>query len=305
MATSNLSAPRELFGIHNFTPVNKSTDVPYGTIKVIGNANLTHTGDLVELTGGSNPNAVAVERGVITNEIAVTVKEYNPFLHTLAGADVVNNSAETGGFAGSFSGTSGAITNRIGTSVSDASTGIASVGVKSGSEDELKDGTYLVVAASSTTVDVYQVTDMAFRNGTDEGFEDDSLKITASALTITTGSPTDITTFGLELTGGSGTIGMTTGDSAIFTVRSINDKSSIITYGENPTPIEFEGYFYSQRTINGNYVMIRAPRCVFVDFPMNMTEQEFSTTDFTIKLLFDTTECITHQIIDTRGAATS
>ena len=304
MAVSGLSAPREVFGIHNFTAVNKTTDVPYGTIKVIGSANLTHTGDLVELMGGSNPNAVAVERGVITNEIGVSVKEYNPFLHTLAGADVTDNSAEAGGFAGSFAGVSGTITNRVGTSLV-AATGIASVGVKSGSETDLKDGTYLVVAASATTVDVYQVTDFAFRNGTDEAFENDNLKITASALTVVTATATEIPAFGIEFTGGAGTIALVTGDSAVFTVRSINDKSSIISYGENPTPVEFEGHFYSQRSINGNYLVLRAPRCVFVDFPVNFAEQEFSTTDLTIKMLFDTTECITHQFIDTRGAAIS
>lgn len=295
MSASNLSQPRQIYGIHSFSAVNRTTSLPYGKlIKVLGSANLSHTRELNTLTGGSNPNAVAVEPGVATNEISLNIKEYETWLHELAGADVTNNAAEA-------SGSASALENKVGTSVFDATTGVATAGVKSGSEDDVKDGIYMVVAVSTTTVDVYNVTDISFTRGTDLSYVDDSLKVTSSALTITTSTAVEIPNTGIEITGGSGTIGMTVDDVAFFTVRSKNTRSSIITYGENPQPVEFRGYFYTQKSVNGDYVLLEAPRCIFTDFPMGATENEFSTTDITIQVLFDSTECITHKIHDVRG----
>ena len=45
------SATRHLFGLSNVTPYNKSTGLPYGTMKCIAGATFELTGELVKLEG--------------------------------------------------------------------------------------------------------------------------------------------------------------------------------------------------------------------------------------------------------------
>jgi len=221
-----LSNPNSIFGVHSVTAYNPDTLVPYGTAKVVGQANLNFSGELVPLNGGSSAYPWRVERGLISSEVTLTLREYPDWLYAaFLGKAVTSNAAETGGAIGS------ALTNANGTSVVDAATGIATATVKSGSEADLKAGLYVVVAASATTVDVYAMSDVDFAQGTDLEFVDDSLKITASALTITASTAVTIPNLGVELTGGSGTIGMTTGDTAFFEIRPINTGSTEVVIG--------------------------------------------------------------------------
>lgn len=289
-----LPAQKHLFGIHSFTAINRTTGLPYGQdldrgiLKVIGSASLNYSTELMELRGGSNPNAVAVERGTTTAEITLNTKEYPAWLAELAGATVTYNAAETGGSAS-------AITNSIGTSVVNATTGIASVAVTTAAD--LKDGTYYVKAVSATTVDVYVDTDIAFKNGTDISYQDAALKITASALTVPgTSGTVAIPNTGITISGGSGTVAFTTGHVAVFTVRSINLGSTSIVFPETPEPIEFKAIAYGQRLADGSISRLIAPRCILADCPVGMTENEFSTGDLTIKVLYDTAEAKTWQI---------
>ena len=198
----------------------------------------------------------------------------------LAGWTKTENAAEASGAVTT-------LTNKNGTSVQVATTGIASVGLKAGETADLKDGVYVVKAVSATTVDVYAISDIYFREGDDVTYQDDDGKITASALTISTGAAVEIPNTGVELTGGSGTIGMTTGDTAIFEIRSTNEGSFEYEYSENPTPIEFGCYFFSQKKANGEYQRLYVPRCKLSSFPTGMTEKEWQEAEVTIKVLYD------------------
>lgn len=286
-----LSDPIQTFGVHGFTAVNKATGLPYGKIiHVLGSANLVYDGDLITNTGGSNPHPVGIERGAVNSEITLNIKEYEPYLNVLAGATIVENAAESSGAATGLA-------NSIGTSVFDATTGVASVAITTASD--AKDGRYFIKAVSATTVDVYVDTDISFTNGTDLSYVDNSLKITSSPLTVPgTGGTVAIPNTGLELTGGSGTVAFTTDDVARFDVRGINERSVEITYGQNPVPVEFAGYFYSQKRTNGNYTRIYAPRCVISSMPRNFTENEFSTSDITLKLLYDCSEGFLYKALE-------
>ena len=295
-----LKDPRTLYGIHSFTAINRTTGIPFGTpdngiLKVVGSANFGYDTELNPLRGGSNPHAVNVERGITTAEITLTTKEYPTWLRELAGATVVANSAET-------SGTAESLANSIGTSAFDASTGIASVAVSTA--DDVKDGFYFVKAVSTTTVDVYVDTDIAFRNGADAAYVDESLKVTATPLTVAgTGATVAIPNFGIELTGGSGTVAFVTGDVATFTVRSANVGSTITTFGEAPEPLEFEAICYGQKKATGDIFGFRAPRCILASSPINFAENEFSTSDLTIMVLFDCSKAKLVDFFDTDKAA--
>lgn len=49
-----LDAVKTLYGIHQATFYNRSNDVPYGTLRVLGGSSLAISGEVVQLTGGSS-----------------------------------------------------------------------------------------------------------------------------------------------------------------------------------------------------------------------------------------------------------
>ena len=193
MALSNI---RSIYGIHSFTPYDRTTNLPFGTVKLLGESSLTLSGEVNSLRGGSSKFPFDVQDGDISAELTFKPKTYPNFLfEVFLGKAPITNSAESLGSVDT-------ITNKNGTSVV-ATTGIASVGVLSGSEADLKFTKYIVKVITATTVDVFALSDIDFAKGVDKVFEDDTLKITATPLTITTSTPVTIPDFGLELTGDS------------------------------------------------------------------------------------------------------
>lgn len=274
------------YGLHSFSAINRTSKQLYGSdttgkgiIKVLKSAALNTNMTLNELTGGSYAGAVATERGASNFELSIKLAEYPSWLFALAGYVVTSAAAEA----------SGAVTtpaNQFGTSVFSATTGIASSSITT--EADIKAGRYLIVAVSTTTVDVYAVTDIDFKgNGTSLDYQNNALKITASALTITTTTAVAVPGIGISLTGGSGTIGMTVGDVASFEIRKANLGSEVITMPASPVPVEFEAVLYKQKQSDGDMQAIVCPRCIFSAFPLPGDEKAFSESDITIKVLLD------------------
>lgn len=277
-----LSAPNTIFGIHSVTPYNPDTRKPYGTAKVVGQMSLNFTGELTPLNGGSNAYPWRVERGLITTEASFTLREKPVWdFEVFNGKAATVNAAETGGAIAT------ALANAGGTSVV-ASTGLASVGVLSGSEANLKTGTYVIEAASSTTINVFALTDVDFAQGTDAAYVDDTLKINASPLTITTGGTTDITAFGLRFTGGAGTIGMTAGDTATFEVRAINTGSHEVIIGSSTEVYsDFGLLIAAQKSGSKAITYVDLFRCQSGGSPINFVEQAFSEAEMTVQAFRD------------------
>ena len=277
-----LSENRIVYGIHSICPYRRSDGLPYGILKVLGGGTLALSAEYEDLFGGSNKFAWASEAKTLTSEFTATVKSMPDFLFELfLGASVTTTAA-------SATGTVGSLTNVKGSSVQDATTGIASVSAKAGSEADLKDGTYVVKAVSSTTVDVYCYTDISFNNGTSTEYVDDALKITETPLTITTGVAVEIPDYGLELTGGSGTIGMTTDDTANFEVAAAHNGISDIVFGASATTFPSHGQLcLAQKRSNGDIFEIEIYNAVGAGFPITLEETVFSIPELTIKLQYD------------------
>jgi len=280
----SLSDPRAVFGVHSITIYDPETRVPMGIAKVAGQAQLSLSGEVIELTGGSSRYPWANEDGAISPELSLTLRQYDDFLvEAFLGKKPTKNAAEASAAVGA------ALANANGTSVLDATTGIASVGVKSGSEDDVKTGTYVVKATSATQVDVYALTDVDFDQGTDLDFADDDLKITASALTITASTAVTIPNLGVELTGGSGTIALTAGDTAVFSLRAKNTGSSEVVIGSNSETYKEVGLLIAaQKRGTGEMFIVDCYRAKGVGMPINFTEKEFSEAEITMKLRKDT-----------------
>lgn len=274
--------PTILFGVHNFTPYKLDGSGLYGISHVLGNSSFTITGELIELKGGSQKAAWAVEDGDDDMEISLAFKHVENWMFELfLGATVSQTNTPSTGEVTGFENAKGASLK--------GPAGIASIGVKTGSEGDLKRSRYLVIAASATTVNVYALTDVDFGRGTKKDFIDDSLKINASPLTITTaGVKTDVPGFGIELVGGANTIDMTPGDSAYFDVFPAYGSKSEILIGEpTSTRPEFGALMVAQKSSTKQLFDIDAYRCKGSGMPIGLTEKAFAEPEVTAKPMFD------------------
>lgn len=280
-----LPQPRTLYGIHQVTFYNRNDALPYGTVRVLGGSSISLAGELVPLNGGSSPYPWDAQDGAITPEIALKMKEMPSFLFNLLLGKSPSDTEDT---AASVT----ALVNKLNASVQDAVTGIASVGVKSGSELDVKFSKYIVKAVSPTTVDVYAYTNVDFLRGTDKQYVDDLLKITDTPLTITTlAVATEIPGFGVELIGGSGTIGMTSGDTASFEASPASSEETDVLIGEQGVSIpEFGVVVNAQKKSDGSMWDIDCFKVKALGMPLGMEEKAFNEMEITGTLLYDSTE---------------
>lgn len=278
----SLSQPRIIYGIHSISPYSRSTGLPYGTLKVIGSANLALNSDLEQLFAGSNKFAWAAENKTVSTELTAKVKAYPGFLFSLfLGATVSDVGVDTAG-------TVSALTNKNGTSLQHATTGIASIAVKTAQKANLKFGKYVLKVLTSTTVGVYLLSDIDISRGTDVVFTDDTLLVTLTISTITSGGTIAMDNLGLELTGGSGTIGMTVGDTATFEVLPPSTKSSSIIVGQSTDTFPaFGALLLAQKRATDEMFEIDAHNCVGGGLPINLEENAFSQPELKMTCLYD------------------
>lgn len=246
-------------------------------------SSLTLTSNLVELSGGTSKYPWAVEDGLITAEMSLKFMQYEDFLIQLfLGTAPTDNSADA------LANVS-ALTNKKGTSVMSATTGLASIAVKTGSEADVKFGKFVVKAVSATTVDVYMSSDLDIGRGNKGTIQNDAMKITATPLTITASAPTDVPNFGLTLNGGSGAIALVAGDTATFETRPENTGSMQVDIGStvNTSFAEFGAVVMAAKRGNGELFEIDCVRCKAAGMPINFDQNVFSEADVKIKCLYD------------------
>lgn len=275
----SLSNPRIIYGIHSVTPYNLTTGAFYGMLRVLKGSTFTLNGDIVELRGGSNRFPWAAEDGNITAELALNCSEYPNFLFELfMGKAPTPVAAEA-------SGNCSTLTNKNGTTAMSATIGVATATVKAAAKADLKFGKYVVVVTAAATVDVYCSTNIDFARGTDKDFESDLLKITPSPLSITTGAAVEIAGYGVELTGGSGTIGMTVGDTATFEVRPISTGTSMTVTcgGLSDVFPSFGALLYSAQRGNGEMFEIDVFSVKAIGLALGAQEKAFSEWSVTGK----------------------
>lgn len=277
-----LSQPRGIFGVHSVTPYSRTDGTPYGTLKVVKSASLNYQGSTVPLKGGSQKGPWATEEGEINCGLSLKVGEFPDFLFTLfQGLTPTEGSADA-------SGAVSALTNKLNSSCMNATTGIASVLAISGSEGDLKFGKYVVVVKTATTVNVYAMSDADFQRGTASVFQDDNLKLVASNVTITASTASNITGFGFKLTGGSGTIGMTTGDTATFEVKPKNTANMSGNLGMSGAVFpEFGVIIMAKKRGTGELFEIDAPRCKGEGFPLSFDENKWAEADIKVQTMYD------------------
>lgn len=286
------SSPRIEFGLHSMTPYARTSKTigsntylkgqPFGILEVLGDASFSMNASSVDLYGGSNKNLWASEISQIATELTVNVRSSPDFLYDLyAGGSVSETTA-------SSTGTINTATNQSGTSIINATTGIASATIKAGSEADLKFGAYLIKYVSATTIDIYSISNLQFTRGTDLTYQDDLLKITTAPLTVVASTAVEIPGTGLELTGGSGIISFTDG-TAIFQVSPPHGGVSEITLGQTGlTFVEHGLYLYANERSSGDLFELHIHKATSsAGMTIPLSNGGFQATDLTIKCLYD------------------
>ncbi len=280
----SLSQPRPIFGVHSFSPYSRVDGTFFGIMKVLQSSSLSFSGSLVALNGGSAKYPWAVEEGKISSQLNLKVSEYPDFLFQLFGG---STPTEPGADA---SGAISTLTNFFGTSLMNSTTGIASVAIISGSEGDLKFGKYVIKVITATTVQIYCSSDVDFGSGTAKTLAADTLALASSNYTVTATTATNITGWGFKFTGGSGTIGMTAGDTATFEIKPKNTKNMVVTLGQvADTFPEFGAICYSKKMGSGELFEVDVPRCKGEGHPIGMDEDKFSQADIKCMVLYDAT----------------
>ncbi len=266
------------FGAHSVVIYNLSTGLPYsyGLLKVLGDVSWNNQIENVPLNGGSNPYPWAVGNGLASSELSFTVRQFEPSMHQYFGGAVFTETAL------SATGTVSSLRNVKGTSASNASTGVASVAVTSSDEADLKFGTYILKVASSTTVEVYALTDLDFNSGTDTTFSDAKTMKIGTAITITSAGASAVADLGITLTGGSGTIGMTTGDTCVFRVVPPHGKVYDYSYGETGEyPVYVGLAFYGEKQADGTREEILFSKVKANGLTRALAEKNWAETEIT------------------------
>lgn len=279
-----LSQPKTIFGIHSMTPYSRETLVPYGVARVLQGSTLTLEGETVELFGGSNKFAWAIEDGDFTTaEIAFSLSEYPDWLFTLFGGKAPTvNAAES-------SGDISAITNKNGTSIV-AATGLLAT-VTNTLAANLKTGFYVIQATAADAIAVYAMSDVDFGRGASIDFIDDSLKIAEFTGMAGEGATHAIVELGITLTTGASAAAFTVGDSASFEIRAVNTESREVVIGGIADVFpEFGAFLYTQKSGAGQVFEIEAFKCKALGLGLGAERKTFGQNDYSAKMTYDSTK---------------
>lgn len=273
-----LSKPRTIFGIHSITPYSRQDELPYGILLVTGGGNLEMTAENETLTGGSSRYPWASQPTSVNTSLTANVKSFEGFLFELfLGAKLTQISA-------SATGEIRAYTNVKGTSVQDPASGVV-VQIKAASKADLKFGRYVIKATGTNKVKVYCHSDIDFSRGQSVNFKDDSLLISEE---ITVGTvAVEVPGFGIELVKGSGTLALTTGDTAAFTVFPENKGAQSLLIGSGTSNFPAFGARMFASKADNQIFEINAFNCQGAGLPLPLQEKAFAIADLTMTLLRD------------------
>ena len=277
-----LSEPRVVFGIHSIVPYDRTTDDPFGLLRVLGGGEINLEAERVTLFGGSNRFPFVSEAGRIEAEFTFTAKEYPDFLFELfLGADITLTAAEAAGSTNNLA-------NVVGTSV------VSTAGIVTATVDtaaDLKFGHVVIKAVSATTVDLFVHANIDSAKGATDLDIDDDLKLSGGPFTIVAATPTNIAQLGIDLNGDAGAIAMVTDDVASFDIFPIHTGASTIEVGKVGTVFpEFGVRMMAAKLSDGRIFEINAFRANGSGLPIGLTENEFSEPELSMVLLFDSAQ---------------
>lgn len=289
-----LSNPNYIFGIHSVTPYDRVTRKPISFLRVLGEASLALSPSFEELKGGSMMYPWDAEPTEVNPECTFSAREY-PFdmMKLLLAGDETELVSEANGDVYDEE-------NVKGTSVLKATTGIASIAPSAGDGGDLKEGEYLLEAIDADSVKIYALTSVDLMRGNRLDFIDDTMAVVAT-VDITTGAASPVADLGITLTGGSGTIGMTPGDTARFRIRRPIVTGVKLIVGRAASAFqEFGAIMVAQRKSDGAICWLDVYKCRAAGMPISMKEKAYSEWSLNLKILYDSAKDGLFEFIYTR-----
>ena len=270
-----------LFGAKAMIAYNRCTLEPLGIFRAISTMEYTREQEQVTLEAGHRNGPFAVEAGAVTNSITATVMEFPDFYYTK-----LDNATKAETLGEDATGFVGAIANKKGVSIVNATTGIASVSIIAASEDKVPFSKAIVVVGTAVAneVDIYLLGDV-----TSGGIPVvDELTLIASAVVIPdTGGTVDLADYGITITSGSGSIALVEGDSAFFESRPANIKTTKITMQDNSDIKNVGLLFVWPKNSDGKQTIVDFPKVAVAGSSFNGATRAFAETEITGTPLID------------------
>lgn len=280
-----------LFGIKYLIPYDRTTLKPKGIFEVIGGVEVGREIEQLFLNGGHKSSPFAVEGGEENNTMTATLREYPNFAFNIfENADITSVTTEASGYVG----TPG---NKVGSSIIDPTTGIASIAATATKESSIPSGWLLIQGTSDPTkVDIYLAGDVASGR---VPIVDELPKIASDVVVAGTGGTVELADYGLTITGGSGTVAFTEGDLAYVDVRPANTKRTTIQVGAN-TGVNYVGMLLVYpRNSEKDQTIVRFPKVAVIGMPFNGNSREFSEFEQAMTPLYDDDAGVLYEIIRT------
>lgn len=269
-------AKKGLLGLHNVAIVHPTSKALVSLLKVTDTANIDFGETVAVNKGGSSnfPYSAAVVD--CNNTVTIPVKEFPDSFMSL-----LYHSVQTSGVA-EAAGNISTPANVTGTSIVAATTGITAT-ITATAAATLKEGIYLIKAASTTTLNFYGYTDF------DDLVEsnDETGLVNATPYTITTGGAIAITELGITVNGGSGTIGFTANDTAIVIIRRINGGYIDTPIVDKKNQQYYKAYLFFAPTPEGDMDYIELYRVMPSRGAHNAAIKEYHSNELTLTVTKD------------------
>ena len=265
---------KTVLGVHDVVIRDYSTQENPLMLKVVDGVKLDLAEKVVMAKGGEARDAYAAAIVDSNGKITVTVKELSNALLS----NLFHNTATEGG--ADSAPVISALSNVVGTSCYNTTTGIQAVAADTGTP---KEGVYRVVAVSGTTVNVYASTDI---DGVTLSDETTGL-VNATPLTITSGAYTDVSAIGVKLEGGSGTIGLTIGDSFSFSVVRANVGTIDVNIGLENNKSYKEVFLVFGENTERDFAYMRFYKCVVSRSAINIAVKDYHSFELEITPIKD------------------
>jgi hypothetical protein len=270
-----------LFGAKALIVYDRCSFAPLGIFRAISTMEFTREVEGVLLSAGHYNGPFAVESGEPANAFSGTVMEFPNFAYT-----ALDNATQVDTLGEDSTGFVGAIANKNGTSIANATTGIASVSIISGSESIVPFSKAIVVKGTAVPneVDVYLVGDTA----TGQIPVSNELTLLAEGVVIPDAAGTvDLAAYGLRFTAGSGTMALTDGDTAYFESRPANSKTTKITMADKSDIKNVGMLFVWPKTADGKQTIADFPKVAVGGSSFNGNTRAFAEMELTGTPLID------------------
>jgi hypothetical protein len=282
-----------VFGVQSVTFSNQQTKIPIAQLKVPAELNFPFEADLVDLFGGANKFVLEAEPAYFKSTVTMQFKQFDAALYKiLSGATITTN--VTPNTTGTLGTPEAIVTNGATNTVTDVTKGIASTAITAAVD--LKVGRYIIVAMSSSTVDIYAITDLEANMGTNTmTYADNTLLVIGSPFTLSNAATT-ITGLGFSITSVATPV-MTTGDSAYIDVMPprVADEQIVIGMSNLYIP-KVDVWCSTQEKGNGESYLIHIPNMQPSGLQLPLKEFAWAANSPKLTALYDSTANMIAQV---------